>query len=446
MYSTTSKKLLTPRWYPLRRHTEQLAFRNCRKRFIGVDAGRGSGKTEIAKRKMVMELLRPVEGCRYPMYFYAAPTRPQAKRLAWRDFKDLIPPEWVANINRTDLVIQTKFGSEIHVIGMDRPHRIEGNQWCGGILDEACDHKEGAYKRSIFPTLNEYNGFCWRIGVPKRQGESASEFRVFVERVRDGGTDTEESFTWPASDIAPRSALKYALEHLDPKDYAEQFDAQWQTSGGGIFYAFDKGENVRPCTYRRNLPIVIGSDFNVDPMAWIIGHIDKEKELVEWIDELWVQDCNTDQALAMLYGRYQHHEGGFKFYGDATGSHRETSAVQSDYDAIHNHKGFRALGRTVHYPKSNPHIRDRFAACNAMLCNAIGQRRMFISPSCVRLIADLELRYYMPGTNVPADKVRSKMKRYGHISDAMGYPVYAIFPNDVELEWQSSPVHVSPGE
>ncbi len=425
--------LLPARWTPLKPHAIQQQYLRCNRRFIGVDAGRGSGKTELTKRRLVMRLAMPVSGCSTPMYFYALPTERQARRVAWEDLVRLVPKEWLlpgtSGINRSDLVIRTVFNSSLWVCGMDRPERIEGNQYAGGVCDEACDYKSGAVDRSVIPALGQYLGFLWRVGVPKRAGPSAWEFREFCERARPGESSDEASFTWPASDIMPPEAIEHAMRTLDPLDYTEQFNAQWQTAGGGIFYAFDEKENVRRCTYDPNKELVIGSDFNVDPMCWAIGHADEESPTIEWHDEIWERNCHTPEALEKLWGRYHDHRGGVVFIGDASGRQRHTSASQSDYDLIWNHSGFRKIGRQVHYPPSNPPIADRFAACNAMICNAAGQRRMFVDPQCVNLIKDLRMRYYKPGTTDPADSAM-----IGHMTDAMGYVVQHMFPLSSAIE------------
>lgn len=412
--------MLTPRWTKLRPHTVQRALWTCPKRFALVPAGRGSGKTELAKRRLVRYLVVKKDWPD-PRYFYGGPTRDQAKRIAWLDFLALIPKQWVAHINRSDLMIKTIFGSELWLFGMDVPQRIEGPQWDGCVLDESCDLKPGVFDRNVLPALTHRNGWCWRIGVPKRQGPAASEYRDAFEHAQLNEDPDSAGFTWPSSDILEPTALAYARRRMDPKDYREQFDARFVTAGGAVFYAFDRDFNCRPCPYCPDKPLIIGSDFNVDPMAWVIGH--RYENRIEWIDEIWLRNTNTPSALDVLHGRYSDHHGGFEFYGDATATARKTSASRSDYAHILSHKGFKRLGRTIHYPRVNPPESDRFAACNAMLCNAEGDRRMFVDLRCANLIRDLENRYYKPGT-----KEAAKVGDLSHATDAMGYVVHSMFP------------------
>jgi hypothetical protein len=428
---------LTEAWTQFRPHAGQAELWACRARFVAVAAGRGSGKTELAKRRLVRFL--PVsKPWRTPKYFYAAPTRAQAKLLAWDDLLSLVPEEWIAkksDISLTDLCIKTIFGSELWVMGLDKPARIEGLQWDGCVLDESCDIKPRVFDKTMRPALTHRNGWCWRIGVPKRQGPGAKEFKRFYEQAVAGRIPEAMGFTWPSSDILPPEALAAAKASMDPKDYREQFEAQWETAGGQLFHSFDRAYNVRPCSYHRDKAIVVGSDFNVDPMAWVLGH--RWKNRIEWFDELWLRDTNTQAALDALAGRYGDHPSGWEFYGDASGKARKTSAAKTDRLLIEGHPAFIASGRTTHYLKSNPPVVDRIAACNVMLCNAAGDRRLFVDPRCARLIDDLESRHYKPGTRDPADT-----GDLGHITDAMGYPVHQLFPIRIPLHTEPQTVIV----
>lgn len=425
---------LTPRWTPLFYHPKQDALWHDATRFIAVPAGRGSGKTELARRFLIrhLPLRKPWPD---PCYFFGGPTYQQAKRVAWEDLKALCPPDWLSQKpSESELCIKTKFGSTLYVVGLDKPRRVMGKQWDGCVLDESSDLKPGTFDTIVLPALTHRNGWCWRIGVPKRSGDGALEYRKFYEMAAAHQSNEATGYTWPSSDILPVSALQYAREHMDPVDYREQFEASFEDVGSTIFHSFDRHGNVRPCQHMSNRRIVVGSDFNVDPMAWALGH--KYNNRLEWFDEIWLRNANTQRTLDVLYSRYSHHQGGFVFIGDATGRHRETSASESDYKQILNDARFKRLGRRVFYPIKNPDREDRFASCNAMFCNAAGQRRMFVDGAhCPRLVDDLLARHRKKGTKEVDD-----VGDLGHISDAMGYPTHWLFP--IRLELDSTKVQV----
>ena len=80
--------LLTPAWQKLRPHKGQNELWHSKARFIVLPCGRRSGKTEIAKRKLVLSAINPNTGYSDPNYFAAAPTHAQAKRIYWKDLKN----------------------------------------------------------------------------------------------------------------------------------------------------------------------------------------------------------------------------------------------------------------------------------------------------------------------------------------------------------------------
>lgn len=429
--------MLTPRWTQLKYHPIQRAAWTSSSRFVGLPCGRGSGKTELAKRRLIRYLPIKKEH-EDPRYFYAGPTYQQAMRTAWDDLLALIPREWEPKCKGN--CIRTVFGSELWVFGLDNPERIEGPQYDGGVVDESCDQWPGTFDLNILPALTWRQGWCWRIGVPKRQGVGAIEFREWCQSIERGEVTNASVYRWPSSDVAPKEALEWAARYMDAKDYNEQFNAEWETAGGAIFYAFDETQNCRSCAYRPELPIVVASDFNVDPMCWALGHV-IDNRIVEWFDEIVLRNANTPGTLDTLYNKYASHTAGFYFYGDATGKARKTAATASDYVHILNDERFKTMGRQIKYVDGNPPVLDRFAACNAMLCNAAGQRRMFIDPRCKMLIKDLRSRHNKPGTMTPND-----FGDLGHMTDAIGYFIYQAFPVRITRTTVKTPVIVMGGK
>lgn len=172
---------LPARWYPLRYHEEQQSCIRTRKKYVVAVAGRGSGKTEIARRKIVYAL-RIKKPWSNPIYVYALPTYPQAKKIAWVEIQELIPKHWIARngINISDMSIKTIFGSTLYIVGMDKPHRIEGLQIDGIVLDESSDQRPGIMK-TVSPMLTHRNAWCWRIGVPKRSGVEELSLEIFMK-------------------------------------------------------------------------------------------------------------------------------------------------------------------------------------------------------------------------------------------------------------------------
>lgn len=410
--------MLTKAWTTLKYHPKQSDALRHPARFKALACGRGSGKTELARRRIVMALAE-TKSWPDPLYFYALPTFNQAKRVAWKPINALIPPEWILKSNASEMIIETIFGSTLYVVGMDQPQRIEGVQWDGGIIDESSDQKPGVFDISVLPALTHRKGWCWRIGVPKRFGIGAGEFKEFFDRGESRMDHAFAAWTWPSSDILDEEELEMHREALDPRDYNEQYEASWEKASGAIFYAFSDDNVSAGAVYDQDSPIIVGSDFNVDPMCWVLCH-EIFGSLYQF-DEVFVRNTNTRETLDRIAGKYGMHEGGWTFYGDASSAARKTSATSSDYAQIKNDERFKR--KKVLYPKRNPLVVNRFAACNALFCNAKGVRRYYVNPRCTHTIKDLMQRSYKPGSREPNDK-----GDIGHISDALGYIIYGKWP------------------
>jgi len=376
-------------------------------------------------RKLVLHLpiKKPWED---PRYFFGSPTYRQCKKVAWYRFKVLIPGSWIRNVSNSELSIETVFGSELFLVGLDRPERIEGLILDGGVIDENSDIRPGTFDLSILPTLAWRKGWTDFIGIPKRFGIGAAEYKLRCDKAAKGELPDSAVFQWPSRGIVPEDFLKMCRATMDERDYAEQFDATWLSNEGGVFHAFNKEYNVRPCEYKPDSPILVGSDFNVNPMCWLFCH--ERGDTLEVFDELFMRNTNTPVALKAMLSRYADHKGGFEMYGDASSRGRHTSAYSTDYNHIASDPKLQSMGRTMHYLRSNPPVADRFAATNARICSGDGTMRVYISPTCRHLINDLEMRTYKPGTRETDDG-----EDVGHMTDAFGYVIYYKWPLKLRL-------------
>ncbi|MBI5599195.1 MAG: hypothetical protein HY890_05590 [Deltaproteobacteria bacterium] len=376
-----------------------------------VPAGRRSGKTELAKRKLVASLpVRKKWGD--PRYFAAAPTRDQAKRIFWKDLKALAPGRWIRRIYESDLCITTRFGSEVWVVGLDKPQRMEGTPWDGGVLDEYANMKPGAWTENIRPALADRAGWCWFIGVP----EGLNHYRDLADYARSGTDGDWGFYTWRSSDILPPEEVEAAKRLLDPRTFRQEFEASFEGSSGRVYYAY-RGEvhQVLSAGMDAKLPVVICCDFNVDPCVWELAQTDGRE--VRVLDEVVMRDTNTVEMCKEVLRRYGGHKAGFIVYGDAAAAARST-AGKSDY-ALMSELGFKrqSVGR------ANPAVKDRVNAVNSILCNTNGEARLTHHPRCRYLKRDFETVTWAEG----ASEIDKRDGDRTHASDALGYFIAAEF-------------------
>lgn len=392
-------------------------------RWVLLRAGRRSGKTEIAKRAIILALAMETWHGAPANCLWCGPTLTQTKEIAWEDLKAMVPAEWIAKISETELKITTRFGSTLKVAGLDKPHRIEGSGYDFVVVDERSDVKPEAISRSIVPALLDRKGKLWEIGVPKRFGVGSESYNKRFDDISAGRIKNGIALEWKSSEVVPEDELEELRTSMTAEDFAEQFEAMVLTIGGQVYYAFSEA-NIKECTYDKNKPLIIGSDFNVDPMCWTIGQEHRGPNGIEFhvIGLLWKRNTNTYDSLDALYAAYGGHTSGWIFHGDASSSARRTSSVETDLSIIANDKRF--INKRVIYPNKNPKIEDRLMATNAMMCNAKEHRRLFIDPNrCEKLITDYKNRSRKEGKRELDDGPFQ-----GHLADSCDYIMYARYP------------------
>lgn len=424
----------TKRLYKLREHPVQMQLVASPHRFILVPAGRRSGKTERGKRRIVKALLNAVQETRWPdpRFFAGAPTRDQAKAIFWADFKAMIHPAFVADIRETDLCIRTVWGAELFVIGMDKPQRIEGRPWDGGVLDEYANMKAGAWGENVRPALSDRRGWCWFTGVP----EGRNHYYDLNEYALTSGDPEWSSYTWKSIDILDPAEVEAARRQLDPLVFTQEYEASFVNFVGRCYYPFETRTHAVSLRDRYNprAPLAFCFDFNVEPG---VAAVVQEMVLPNGVQgsgvigEVYIpRNSNTPAVCAKLIQDWGKHQGMINLYGDATGGARGTAKISgSDWDlikgAMHKHFGSNAVRFRV--PKENPFERQRVNAVNSRLRTAEGVERMMVDGKYApHVVKDFEGVRLLEGGSGEIDKDADR--RLTHVSDAIGYYVVREFP------------------
>ena len=429
---------LTKRAYPLRYHPEQARLWLSQARFNVVPAGRRSGKTEIVgKRKLVLKAL---QGTKYPdpRFFAAAPTRDQAKRIFWTDLKAMVPRHFLLGKPiETALVIPLINNAEIHVLGMDKPERIEGVPWDGGVLDEIANMKERVWTEHVRPALSDRQGWCDFIGVPEGRNHYFKLYKraraLAMKALKEGKIPIWDAFWWISADILPPEEIEEAKEDLDELTYKQEYEADFINFTGRAYYNYMEDSHARILNYDSGGDLIISFDFNVAPGVAAIG---QEQQLPNkqigtgWIGEVWIpRGSNTELVCNRIIKDWKEHKGRVFCYGDSTGGAKGSAKLLgSDWQIIKDM--LRPIfGNRIWFkvPKANPRERDRVNAVNSRLKNTKGEVRMMVDPiKCPHVAEDLEGVILVEGGSGEIDKKSDETLT--HVSDAVGYYVSREFP------------------
>ena len=375
-------------------------------RFRVVIAGRRWGKTHISIREMARI-------ARYPdrRVWYIAPSYRMAKQITWDQLKSrLYDLKWVQKINESDLSIRLINGSVISLRGADNPDSLRGTFLDFAVFDEFALIDEKCFSDVIRPALSDRQGGAMFISTPMGRNWAYDLYNKGL----DVNEHTWESFTFRTIDggnVLPEE-IEAARRDLDERQFRQEYEGSFESYEGVIYYNFSR-DNVRDPDLKSNT-IIIGMDFNVQPMSAVC--MLRTETGLHVIDEIVIHGSNTDEMVTEINRRFPNKT--IIVYPDPAGVQRKSSAGGRTDITILQQAGYQ-----VKYRPSHPPVRDRINSVNALLCNAEGQRRLFVSSNCRKVIESLEKQTYKKDTLVP-----NKDDGYDHSNDALGYACEMLFP------------------
>jgi len=366
-------------------------------RFFVLPPGRRSRKTLISMQKVLDAALRN-PGCRY---FHGAPIRQQAKDIFWDRLKNNTRMFWAKQPSETELVVFLRNGAEIHVEGLDKPERVEGQPWDGVHITEFPNTKGDAWPAHIRPVLSDTMGFGILDGVP----EGRNHFYDLALYACNGiipatrpliGAFAENGewayYHWFSSDVLLPAEITEARRNLDERTFRQEYEGQFLSYEGQLYYNFDRVRNVKDdvAKYDPRKPLYLSTDFNKSPMVWLVGQMAGDAGLI--IDELEISFNAKTQGMAQLFcERYNRHENrNIYITGDASGDHESIRDWTTDYLIIEEVLKANRWRMVFDVPNSNPNINNRVNMVCSLLYTLTGKTRLFFNSKCTRLINDME--------------------------------------------------------
>jgi len=415
------------RWYPLKDHPVQLALVAAVSegiRFPLVPAGRRSGKTERFKR-FVVKQASTYTG----MYFAAAPTHAQAKKIFWDDLKAFtLCCMHSRRPSESDLIIYLDNGSEIHVIGLDKPQRIEGIPWTGGGIDEFADIKPDAWEANILPALNtvnptmpDYRAWCWLLGVP----DGLNHYYDLCMQAESGNDPNFRVFHWKSAEILPADVMDAMKRAMSAKQFKQEFEASFETASGRIYEDYSKA-NTTDAAIEPHEQLMWMHDQNFTPLSSAIGVRRNDGKDLYLLDEIVLISAVSKQSAAEFVDKFKDHKNKHVLiYGDPAGKAGEKHGHASDYTDIEGVLKANGWTYTRKVKPAHPSIKDRQNAVRAKILTASGETSLFINPVtapwCHKGLSTVQLQM---GSTFQEDQKND----YQHITTAIGYCIDVEWP------------------
>ena len=367
-------------------------------------AGRRFGKTYLA----LTELLHASISKPQSINWYVAPTYRQAKQIAWKNLKQMMPPSQIAATNETDLSVELNNGTVAALRGADNYDALRGVGLDFVVMDEFADMHADAWFEVLRPMLADKQGRALWIGTPKGYNHFHDLYRYAQDTPEWGAWQ----FTTADGTRVAEDEIAAARRDMGEREFRQEFMATFEALAGRVYSNFDRDENVQDLQDNGGT-LYIGMDFNVDPMTAVIAV--KAADQLHIIDEIEMGDSNTELMAGEIKRRFKQRN--IVVYPDPSGRARKTSAPVGRTDfAILSNAGF-----DVRAPRHAAPVVDRINTVQAAMKSAEGTRRLFVDRKCKHLIRALDGLTYI--NNQP-----DKSGGLDHISDALGYLVMGELP------------------
>lgn len=393
-----------PRWaVPLQRPA----------RYKGASGGRGSGKSfffaEEAVERMVCDPSLRVVCIREVQ----RSLKFSAKALVERMIRTLGVSEHFEVLNTE---IRRIGGPGIMIFEGMQDHTADSLKSLEGFVLAWVEEAQSISQRSLdllLPTIRQPGSELWFSWNPDLKTDPVDAFFA-----SDPPGAVRVHTTFRDNPFCPQELKDEAarMQAVDPDKYDHIWGGKYNLGGKGRVYAnflekpFPEG-NVDASVVDLGGDLLVGQDFNVNPMASVIAV--RAVDECHILDALLLETSNTAEVCEELTLRYPGRR--IIICPDPAGNARHTNAPvgQTDFTIL------RSAGFEVRAPRAHPPVVDRVNNSNQML-SAAGRRRTRIHPRATALTEALNGFVYKPGTNIP-----DKRSGYDHIADALSY-----------LQWQ----------
>lgn len=391
----------------------------CPERYALIEASTKAGKTAACLIWLYEQAALGKPGANH---WWIAPVYPQAE-IAFRRMKAAMPRQ-VYRSNDTERWIELVHnGARLWFKSGEKPDNLFGEDVHSAVIDEASRVREESW-HAVRSTLTATEGPVRIIGNVKGRG---NWFYAMARRAQKGSPGMHYSRITAhdavAAGILNQAEIDDARVQYPPSVFRELYEAEPSDLSGLVYKSFS-AENYDGGLVDDGLsPIMVGMDFNVDPMTAVIGRRAVDEFLI--FDEIVVRDSNTEQMAREIRNRYPAPRP-VTVYPDPSGNSRKTSAPvgQTDFAIL------RQFDFAVQAPKAAPPVIDRINSVNALCCNAAGQTRLRVNPNGAPLLVEsLENLTYKPNTSIPNEaQVGHSRMQLVHETDALGYVVHMEFP------------------
>jgi Terminase large subunit, T4likevirus-type, N-terminal/Terminase RNaseH-like domain len=354
---------------------------------------------------------------------YFAPTYPMIRDIFFPTMEE-VAADWGLEIDTNEsnkevhIYANGHYRNTIICRSMEKPGSIVGFKIGKALIDELdvmpMLKAEHSWRKIIARLRQKADGLQNGVSVTTTPEGFKFVYQQFVKQVRDRPELAElyglvQASTYQNAKNLPADYISSLMSSYPPQLIEAYIRGQFTNlASGNVYPNFDRKLSHTDEQIREHEHLHIGMDFNVLNMHAGVSVI--RDGLPMTLGEL-VKVRDTPAMAKLIKERYSDNGHRVTVYPDASGQNTSSkNASESDLSIL------KAAGFEIAVNHSNPAVRDRVNAVNAMLLNAEGVRRWKINTDqCPTTTESLEQQAW--GANGEPDKSTG----HDHMNDANGY-------------------------
>lgn len=222
-----------------------------------------------------------------PRYAYIAPLYRQGKAIAWDLLKTLTRPIPGTVLHEAELRADLAGGARVQVFGADSPDTLRGLYFDGVVLDECAQMKPRLWPEIVRPTLVDRAGWAIMIGTPLGHNHF---YDLYQQAQADDGWHAA-LYKASATGIVPQDELDMARRAMSPEQYAQEFEASFESALIGAYYAEclqtarDEGR-ITAVPHDPTQPVYTSWDLGVSDSTaiWFVQHVGQRFHVIDYLE------------------------------------------------------------------------------------------------------------------------------------------------------------------
>jgi len=251
----------------------QVGSLNAERRFNVRVWARRSGKTYYTIIRQLMRL--EARGTGDYQGFYFAPTRTQAKQIAWPYLTQFSKPLG-AELNQAELKCTIPGKGFIQLMNGEQYDRARGLYMDDCVLDEAADIPEAALREVISPALSDRKGTLDAMGTPR--GRMNLLYKLWEEAGANPDLYSRSLLTWEQAGRVDATEIERNKALMTDAQFRQEWLCSWDGATPGAYWGqemSDAESSGRVTLIRRDeqQPLIAAIDLgHSDLMPVIWGH------------------------------------------------------------------------------------------------------------------------------------------------------------------------------